>query len=101
MAIQFLIISPNDSTDLTSKYQNTVGDFFTYCINPNYDAVPFWPAPNDAPDSSSCNLGKIGKKQHLITLQMTECSNNMTNLNQITDTDARSWIMVGLAYAVD
>lgn len=50
--------------------------------------MPFWPAPDDAPDACSCNLGKIEKKEHLIALQMTDCSNNMTNLNQITDTDA-------------
>ncbi|OQD86140.1 hypothetical protein PENANT_c008G06262 [Penicillium antarcticum] len=70
------------------EYQNTVGDFFALCTNPNYDTVPFWPAPDDAPDACSCNLGKIEKKEHLIALQMTECSNNMTNLNQITKTDA-------------
>ncbi|KAJ5757321.1 uncharacterized protein N7511_006015 [Penicillium nucicola] len=70
------------------EYQNTVGDFFTLCTKPNYDTVPFWPAPDDAPDSCSCNLGEIEKKEYLISLQMTECSNNMTNLNQITKTDA-------------
>ncbi|KAJ5984798.1 hypothetical protein N7522_011994 [Penicillium canescens] len=84
MAIQFLIISLTLLQVYTCEYQNTVGDFFTYCTNPNYDT----PAPDDAPDSCSCNLGKIVKKECLITLQMTECSNNMTNLDQLTDTDA-------------
>ncbi|KAJ5337514.1 uncharacterized protein N7506_005536 [Penicillium brevicompactum] len=65
------------------EYQSIVADFFNLCTNPNYDAVPFWPAPDDAPAACSCNLGKIIKKEHFIALQMTECANNMTNLNQL------------------
>ncbi|KAJ6150365.1 hypothetical protein N7471_001564 [Penicillium samsonianum] len=59
-----------------------------YPVNPNRDGLPYWPTPNDAPDSCSCNLGQIDRKKYLITNQLTECSNNNTNVEQLSDTDA-------------
>ncbi|CAI7645839.1 unnamed protein product [Penicillium glandicola] len=69
------------------EYQSTVWDFLNICVNPNRDGLPYWPTPDDAPDSCSCNLGQIDQKEHLIVNQMTECSNNNTNLEGMTDTD--------------
>ena len=62
-------------------------DFLGVCTNPNRDGLPYWPTPNDAPDSCSCNLGKMEKTEYLITKQMTECSDNSTNTDGVTDTD--------------
>ncbi|KXG50482.1 uncharacterized protein PGRI_069730 [Penicillium griseofulvum] len=70
------------------EYQSTVIDFLGVCLNPNRDGLPYWPTPDDAPDSCSCNLGKVELKEYLINNQLTECSNNATNLNQMTDTQA-------------
>ncbi|KAJ5392799.1 hypothetical protein N7465_011773 [Penicillium sp. CMV-2018d] len=72
------------------EYQNTVVDFLNVCITPNRDGLPYWPTPDDAPDSCSCNIGKIEKKEYLITNQINECSNNRTNIDgmAVTDTDA-------------
>ncbi|KAF7528310.1 hypothetical protein PCG10_000916 [Penicillium crustosum] len=63
-------------------------DFLGVCLNPNRDGLPYWPTPNDAPDSCSCNLGKIEKTEYLITEHMTTCSDNSTNIAGMTDTDA-------------
>ncbi|CAG7944491.1 unnamed protein product [Penicillium salamii] len=69
------------------EYQNTVLDFISVSTNPNRDGLPYWPVPDDAPGSCSCNIGKIDYKQSLILDQMTECSNNMTNIEKLTEVD--------------
>lgn len=51
------------------------------------DQIPFWPPPDNAKAGCSCNMGKMDKKQQLISAQLTPCTNNMTNLNQLSDVD--------------
>ncbi|KAJ9481724.1 hypothetical protein VN97_g11744 [Penicillium thymicola] len=71
------------------EYQATVLDYLSFCRKPDRDGLPYWPTPDDTPDSCSCNLGQIYRKEYLITNQMEECSNNQTNIGQmITDADA-------------
>ncbi|KAJ5205325.1 hypothetical protein N7491_004052, partial [Penicillium cf. griseofulvum] len=41
------------------EYQSTATDFLNVCLNPNQDGLPYWLTPDDAPDSCSCNLGKV------------------------------------------
>ncbi|RYP88464.1 hypothetical protein DL770_004628 [Monosporascus sp. CRB-9-2] len=41
------------------EYQLTAGDIGTFCLNPKFDAIPFYPPPDNAPGSCSCNMGKI------------------------------------------
>jgi hypothetical protein len=84
-------IDPNSDTIsqvYSCEYQNTVLDFLSVCISPNRDGLPYWLTPDDAPDSCSCNMGKMEKKEYLISNQITECSNNRTNIEGMTDTDA-------------
>ncbi|CAG8301557.1 unnamed protein product [Penicillium salamii] len=69
------------------EYQNTVLDFISVSSNPNRDGLPYWPVPDDAPGSCSCNIGKIDFKQSSILDQMTECTNNMTNIEKLTEVD--------------
>lgn len=49
------------------------------------DQIPFWPAPENAAGGCSCNIGKLAGKEKLISAQLTECSNNMTNLDQLSE----------------
>lgn len=51
------------------------------------DQIPFWPAPANAAGGCSCNIGKVARKETLISAQLTECSNNMTNLNQMSEVE--------------
>ncbi|CAG8191840.1 unnamed protein product [Penicillium olsonii] len=69
------------------EYQDTVIGWIDQYPNPNRDGLPFFPAPDNAPGSCSCNLGKVDRKLYLGTEQMTKCSNNETNLNQFTKVD--------------
>ncbi|KAI0113350.1 hypothetical protein F4814DRAFT_449797 [Daldinia grandis] len=41
------------------EYQTTAGDIATYCLNPHLEDIPFYPPPDDAPGSCSCNMGKL------------------------------------------
>ena len=41
------------------EYQETAGDIGTWCINPDFSNVPFYPPPDNAPGACSCNLGKL------------------------------------------
>jgi hypothetical protein len=51
------------------------------------EQIPFWPAPADAAGGCSCSIGNVARKEVLISAQLTECSNNMTNLNQMSEAD--------------
>ena len=51
------------------------------------DQIPFWPAPADAAGGCSCNIGNVARKEVQISAQLTECSNNKTNLNKMTEVD--------------
>ncbi|CAG8896857.1 unnamed protein product [Penicillium egyptiacum] len=71
------------------EYQATVLDYLSFCSSPDRDGLPYWPTPDDAPDSCSCNTGQIEQKEYLIVNQMDVCSNNQTNIGRImTDVDA-------------
>jgi hypothetical protein len=52
------------------------------------DQLPFWPPPDDTASGCSCNIAKVDKKELLIAAQMTTCTNNETNLDQMSSVDA-------------
>ncbi|KAJ5342802.1 hypothetical protein N7541_011926 [Penicillium brevicompactum] len=66
---------------------DTVMDFVSSCTNPNRDGLPYWPVPDDAPGSCSCNLGKIDLKESQISDHITQCANNETNLAQFSEVE--------------
>ncbi|CAG7945674.1 unnamed protein product [Penicillium nalgiovense] len=71
------------------EYQATALDYISFCLNPDRDGLPYWPTPDDVPDSCSCNTGQIEQKLYLINNQMNTCSNNQTNIGQVmTNVDA-------------
>ncbi|KAJ5889616.1 hypothetical protein N7504_010426 [Penicillium tannophilum] len=72
------------------EYQRTIEDVLNLCALPKMDQFPFWPPPDDAASGCSCNIGKMDKKELLIVDQMTTCTNNMTNLDQMSSNDAIS-----------
>ncbi|KAJ4115402.1 hypothetical protein NW768_011254 [Fusarium equiseti] len=41
------------------EYQNTVLELGGVCIDEKFENIPFFPAPDNAPDACSCNLGKV------------------------------------------
>ncbi|KAI1799908.1 hypothetical protein F4811DRAFT_541855 [Daldinia bambusicola] len=41
------------------EYQQTAGEIATYCLNPDLEAIPFFPPPDNAPGSCSCNVAKV------------------------------------------
>ncbi|KAJ5100590.1 hypothetical protein N7456_006642, partial [Penicillium angulare] len=69
------------------EYQRTVEDILNLCVKPNLDGIPFWPPPDGAKAGCSCQLGKVDKKEQLISAQLEKCANNMTNLNQMSTVD--------------
>ncbi|KAJ6141922.1 hypothetical protein N7497_011021 [Penicillium chrysogenum] len=69
------------------EYQATTLDYLSFCLNPDRDGLPYWPTPDDAPDSCSCNTGQIEQKLYLIINQVETCSNNQTNIGRMTDVD--------------
>ncbi|KAJ5166275.1 uncharacterized protein N7482_005056 [Penicillium canariense] len=69
------------------EYQQTAEDVIKLCINFDADQIPYWPPPDDAIGGCSCNIAKADRKELLISAQLTECTNNMTNLDQLSTTD--------------
>ncbi|CEJ59610.1 hypothetical protein PMG11_08227 [Penicillium brasilianum] len=67
------------------EYQQTAQDVLDLCLSFDIDRIPFWPAPENAPGGCSCNIGNLARKETLISAQLTECSNNMTNLDQLSE----------------
>ncbi|KAJ5632767.1 hypothetical protein N7490_009106 [Penicillium lividum] len=66
------------------EYQETVQVIINTCVKTDLNQLPFWPPPDDTAAGCSCNLAKSYKKELLITDQLSACSNNMTNLNQMS-----------------
>ncbi|KAE8352409.1 hypothetical protein BDV28DRAFT_161842 [Aspergillus coremiiformis] len=64
------------------EYQQTASDLLDTCINTDIDAIPFFPAPENAPGGCSCNLGRIAKVQVLADEKLNECVHNMTEMNR-------------------
>ncbi|KAJ5772300.1 hypothetical protein N7520_002829 [Penicillium odoratum] len=64
--------------------QETVQVITNTCVKTDMDQLPFWPSPDDTSAGCSCNMAKTYKKELLITDQLSACSNNMTNLNQMS-----------------
>ncbi|KAJ5325266.1 uncharacterized protein N7506_008368 [Penicillium brevicompactum] len=77
----------NASQVYSCEYQDTVMDFVSSCTNPNREGLPYWPVPDDAPGSCSCNLGKIDLKESQISDHITQCANNETNLAQFSEVE--------------
>jgi hypothetical protein len=67
------------------EYQQTAQDVLNLCLNFDMDQIPFWPAPAEAAGGCSCNIGDVARKEVQISAQLTECSNNKTNLNKMTE----------------
>ncbi|KAJ5657554.1 uncharacterized protein N7484_001203, partial [Penicillium longicatenatum] len=77
-----------DQIDCIAEYQQTIEDVLNLCVKPDMDQLPFWPPPDDAASGCSCNIAKVDKKELLIAAQMTTCTNNETNLDQMSSVDA-------------
>ncbi|KAM0713929.1 hypothetical protein Q7P37_010891 [Cladosporium fusiforme] len=69
------------------EYQETVRDFINVCTNPDLKNIPFWPPPDDAPASCSCNIGKIDMTQLEAVEIASTCANNETALGQFTSVE--------------
>ncbi|KAF3399858.1 hypothetical protein F1880_008166 [Penicillium rolfsii] len=69
------------------EYQRTAQDVLNTCLGFDMDQIPFWPAPADAAGGCSCNIGHVAQKEVQISAQLTECKNNKTNLNKLTEGD--------------
>ncbi|KAI9151362.1 hypothetical protein HJFPF1_08564 [Paramyrothecium foliicola] len=55
------------------EYQLTVGDLETWCSTPDYSNIPFYPPPNDAPGSCSCNYLRLLTSYHRAWEELGTC----------------------------
>ncbi|KAF3397803.1 hypothetical protein F1880_005650 [Penicillium rolfsii] len=68
------------------EYQLFVQQYFAVCPNA-VEPIPFWPAPDDAPNRCSCSLGKVLANTLSARNDQASCVENITNqaLNNIPD----------------
>ncbi|KAI1456995.1 hypothetical protein F4805DRAFT_203505 [Annulohypoxylon moriforme] len=70
------------------EYQQTAGDIATYCIKPHLDQIPFYPPPDNAPGSCSCNLGKLLTSLYQTSGETETCGANGEEIvSQLTSND--------------
>ncbi|KAH7186266.1 uncharacterized protein B0J16DRAFT_363226 [Fusarium flagelliforme] len=55
------------------EYQNTVLELGGNCVNEKFEGIPFFPAPDDAPDACSCNLGKVATSLNRAVEELDTC----------------------------
>ncbi|KAJ5782831.1 hypothetical protein N7457_004605 [Penicillium paradoxum] len=60
------------------KYQLFVQQYFAVCPSAK-EPIPFWPAPNNAPNRCSCDLAKITQRTLSSRNEQIKCMNNVTN----------------------
>ncbi|OJJ46275.1 hypothetical protein ASPZODRAFT_41516, partial [Penicilliopsis zonata CBS 506.65] len=72
----------------TCEYQKFITEYFDYCDLATVP-IPFWPAPNDAPNRCSCNLGLIYETALGFVAEETDCLSNATSLD-LTDPEKAS-----------
>ncbi|KAI1090483.1 hypothetical protein F5B19DRAFT_463213 [Rostrohypoxylon terebratum] len=58
------------------EYQETAGDIATYCLNPRLHEIPFYPPPDNAPGSCSCNLGRLLTSVYQTSNETETCGAN-------------------------
>ncbi|KEQ68045.1 hypothetical protein M436DRAFT_86716 [Aureobasidium namibiae CBS 147.97] len=68
------------------EYSDAVADMVDMCGNTDRNAIPYFPAPDSAPGSCSCNKGKLSLTIEKINTQITACANNQTNLDTLAST---------------
>ncbi|KDR77081.1 hypothetical protein GALMADRAFT_225213 [Galerina marginata CBS 339.88] len=61
------------------EYQEYMTEYFNQCDIAKFP-VPYFPAPNNSPDSCSCNLGNVLVGMLSSFNQLATCSNNELNL---------------------
>ncbi|KAI0887858.1 uncharacterized protein GGS22DRAFT_197765 [Annulohypoxylon maeteangense] len=70
------------------EYQQTAGDIATNCLNPHLDQIPFYPPPDNAPGSCSCNLGKLLTSLYRTSNEIETCGANGEDIvGQLTSND--------------
>ncbi|KAI1439452.1 hypothetical protein F5Y02DRAFT_70235 [Annulohypoxylon stygium] len=58
------------------EYQETAGDIAAYCLNPRLHEIPFYPPPDNAPASCSCNLGRLLTSLYQTSNETETCGAN-------------------------
>ncbi|GLI80609.1 hypothetical protein PoHVEF18_008964 [Penicillium ochrochloron] len=68
------------------EYQLFVQQYFAVCPSAT-EPIPFWPAPDNAPNRCSCSLGKVLTYTLSARKEQSSCVENITNqaLNNIPD----------------
>ena len=57
-------------------------------MSPELDQIPFYPPPDNAPGSCSCNMGKLLTSMYRTSAETETCgANGEAILNQITSND--------------
>ncbi|KAL2862785.1 uncharacterized protein BJX67DRAFT_289406 [Aspergillus lucknowensis] len=67
------------------EYQLQVGDQVNSCLNPDLDAIPFWPPPDHANGRCNCKIGEIIKAQVLVNEVLEGCSDLVDPFAQSID----------------
>lgn len=85
---------PSPATKLTRpprqvyscEYQLFIQQYFAICPSAT-EPIPFWPAPDNAPNRCSCSLGKVLSNTLSARNAQISCAKNITNaaLNNIPD----------------
>lgn len=60
------------------EYQLFVQQYFAVCPNA-IEPIPFWPAPDDAPNRCSCSLGKVLQTTLTARKEQVSCMRNVTD----------------------
>ncbi|KAF4995604.1 hypothetical protein FDECE_12747 [Fusarium decemcellulare] len=63
------------------EYQQTVGELAGYCSESDWEAIPFYPAPDDAPAACSCNLSQLRMAKKRLINETDSCANNIGSLS--------------------
>lgn len=60
------------------EYQLFVQQYFAVCPSAS-EPIPFWPAPDNAPNRCSCDLGKVLQSTLTARKEQISCMKNVTN----------------------
>lgn len=70
------------------EYQQTAGDIGTWCLNPDFSDIPFYPPPDNASGACSCNLGKLVTSIYQTSEEIDSCGRKGEDiLNTLTSND--------------
>ena len=74
------------------EYQQYIFEYLNNCPLSETPGIPYFPAPDDAPDSCSCNLGKLFEAVNGTIFEYSTCENNVSaaTLSSLANGDATS-----------